>query len=368
MVSRSAQAAPRAHARRGRPALFLLSLAALGADSAQALTTYCVGTSQELHDALQAAPDVNDDVQIKIRAGNYAGSGAGRFALTQTRSTQTITISGGWYNLFGNCTIQNRGSGDTVLTGAGDTPALYLRTGASVVGSSIEARDFTLRNPTYSGIGLGSCLQASLIAGNQMLLERLRVTQCYATSPPQSVWLDNTGGALTARDLVLADNLGSGNSGIGANTSSNGVTRLAQLSITTSAATDPASTVSGLYIGNFSNGTTYVSNSVVWGNDADAATKDITLGTGGTSLTRVHYGSLGGSAPAANIAPGSGDPGFVAPGNPRLRYDSILRDSGVANPEGGSGSYDADGASRVLGAAVDVGAFESDALFRDGFD
>ncbi len=58
----------------------------------------------------------------------------------------------------------------------------------------------------------------------------------------------------------------------------------------------------------------------------------------------------------------------MAPGDPHLRYDSLLRDSGVADPEGGSGSYDADGAGRVLGAGVDVGAFESDALFRDGFD
>lgn len=367
MVSRSTRTRPRTPAL-GRLALFLLLLAALVAGPAQALTTYCVGTSQELHDALQAAPAVADDVQIKIRAGTYAGSGAGRFALTQTRSAQTITISGGWYNLIGNCTLQNRGSGDTVLTGAGDSPTLYLRTGASVVGSSIEARDLTLRNPTYSGIGLGSCLQASVIAGNEMLLERLRVTQCYATSPPQSVWLDNAGGTLTARNLVLSENLGAGNSGIGANTANNGITRLAQLSITTSAATDPASSVSGLYIGNFSNGATFVSNSVVWGNDADAATRDIYLATGGTTLTRVHYGSLGGSAPAANVSPGSGDPGFVAPGDPHLRYDSILVDSGVANPEGGSGSYDADGAPRAQGVAVDVGAFESEAIFRNGFD
>jgi len=72
--------------------------------------------------------------------------------------------------------------------------------------------------------------------------------------------------------------------------------------------------------------------------------------------------------PAGDIMTGTGDPGFVAIGDPHLRSDSILIDSGVANPEGGSGSYDADGAVRVQGPAVDVGAFESDVVFEDGFE
>ena len=86
------------------------------------------------------------------------------------------------------------------------------------------------------------------------------------------------------------------------------------------------------------------------------------------SLARVHYESLSG-LPLANVAPGTGDPGFVAPGEGGLRPDSILVDSGVAAPEGGTGIRDVDGRFRVLGAAVDVGAIEyDDVLFRDGFD
>ena len=74
-------------------------------------------------------------------------------------------------------------------------------------------------------------------------------------------------------------------------------------------------------------------------------------------------------ATASKRGPGTGDPGFVAPGEGGLRPDSILVDSGVAAPEGGTGIRDVDGRFRVLGAAVDVGAIEyDDVLFRDGFD
>jgi hypothetical protein len=31
-------------------------------------------------------------------------------------------------------------------------------------------------------------------------------------------------------------------------------------------------------------------------------------------------------------------------------------------------SYDLDGNDRVIGPAIDLGAYESDVLFRDGFD
>ena len=139
-----------------------------------------------------------------------------------------------------------------------------------------------------------------------MLLERLRVTQCYATSPPQSVWLDNHRRCADRARPGAADNLGS-NSGIGAKppatVSPPGTApasppaqppirrpRSAACTSATSATARPTSA-------------TALSGATIRRGD-----QDITLGTGGTSLTRVHYGSLGGSAPAANIAPAAADP------------------------------------------------------------
>lgn len=74
--------------------------------------------------------------------------------------------------------------------------------------------------------------------------------------------------------------------------------------------------------------------------------------------------------PAENIAPGSGDPGFVAAGDARLRADSLLVDTGAVDPAGGSGDFDVDGRARSNGLQVDVGAYESpdDVIFRTNFD
>jgi hypothetical protein len=64
------------------------------------------------------------------------------------------------------------------------------------------------------------------------------------------------------------------------------------------------------------------------------------------------------------------DPLFVDPlnGDFRLGATSPALDSGHASPPGGLGSYDADHAPRVAGAAPDRGAFERGGLFADGFE
>ena len=92
----------------------------------------------------------------------------------------------------------------------------------------------------------------------------------------------------------------------------------------------------------------------------------------GVHLYRVHYGDLDGT-PASSFWHSSGNPGFMAPDNARLRPDSVLVDTGHGNPHAGMGTYDADGVNRMRGVQVDVGAFEADpgiaadTLFQNGF-
>ena len=93
------------------------------------------------------------------------------------------------------------------------------------------------------------------------------------------------------------------------------------------------------------------------------------LGTG-IYFTRAHYAKLAGT-PDFNNTPSTGDPRFAGVYDARLSIDSPLIDSGVANPAGGVGTFDADGKQRVRGTGVDVGAFEyvpPDSIFRNGFE
>jgi len=367
-TSKPSQLTPRRAAFIARRALAacLPALALTGAP-AHALTTTCVATSQELHDATLAAPGINDNVLIKVLTGTYSAATGGAFSINQTlsQSAQIITISGGWID----CSTKSNGSQGTELVGTATTPALYVSTGVSKTGNEIDVQDLTLHNPTYAGIGIGACLRAYTATNNQIAIERMRLEQCNSANTGAAAGIvGNDGGDLLMRDIVAVNNAGNSSGGLDVETSQNGITRLSHLSITTSSANNAGAVFGGLYVANFNSATTYLSNSVSWGNDSDPATKDLYLGGAQIYLTRVHYGSKGGSVPAGDIMPGTGDPGFVAIGDPHLRSDSILIDSGVANPEGGSGSYDADGAVRVQGPAVDVGAFESDVIFEDGFE
>jgi len=344
--------------------LFLLLPALPG----HALST-CVGTAQQLHDALASVALSSDiNVVIKVRTGTYIQTaGTGNFSATATHSNQIVEISGGWSGPNNSCQNKSFDAAETILVGGAYNTALYLSTGNAVSGSVLSAHDLTLANNGYTATGLGACLMTYVSANNEAVLERLQMVECLAPNSSNAAgYLENTGGLLTMRNVYVRSSLAKSNGGLSVNTYSGGTTRLSHLSITNTNSTGSDSLTSGLYLANFSDSFTYLSNSVIWGNDPDAATMDLNTFGSGMFLTRVHYGKRGG-VPTSNISPSTGDPGFTHYNDPHLRADSILIDSGITNPLGGSGTFDANGLPRTLGGAVDVGAFESELLFADGF-
>ena len=229
----------------------------------------------------------------------------------------------------------------------------------------------TVSNTGYSGQTNGACLAGFVGSDNVGVVERVLAHDCISSTASSAAgYFSNVGGTLTVRDVVARASLGKSNGGFGVDSYSGGTTYLNHISVTATQSADSGAPASGLVVQNFSNAHSYVTNSVIWGNDPDAATADLRVYGTGVYLTRVHYSRLSGT-PDVNNSPGTGDPGFVAAGDPHLRADSILIDSGAANPLGGSGSFDADGKPRLVGP-VDVGAFESplgaDKIFRHGFE
>ena len=91
----------------------------------------------------------------------------------------------------------------------------------------------------------------------------------------------------------------------------------------------------------------------------------------------ISYGNANGNSSiqgsvlvATNLLSEFIDPQFAdaAAGNYRLRDTSPARDAGTQNPPGGIGLFDLDGAARVNGPLVDIGAYEFSGIFRDGFE
>lgn len=353
-----------------------LSVACLLAFAAPsyALTVRCAGTVQQLTAALDEA-NASTDIAfiIRLREGTYNAAQASKaFAFYADNPDQVIELSGGWSGSGGTCQTRSFDPSLTVLAGTATRGALLVGvTSGATPTSTAYVNDLTLRNPAYTGI-YAACLSGSLTAPGEVRAERLRMEQCVAQTVGAggAATFNNVGGLLTVRDVSVRDSRAQNGGGFLVNTD-NGTTNLSHVSITTAEATAPTSFASGLYVQNAGSSTANVSNSVIWGNDPTPATADVHVSGSGIHFTRVHYGSLSGT-PASNVSPGTGDPGFIAAGDAHLRSDSLLIDSGVSNPPGGSGLYDADGKTRVRGVAVDVGAFESapvnNTIFKDGFD
>lgn len=354
--------------------LALASLLVCAAPS-YALTVRCAGTVQQLAAALDEANASTDTAFIiRLREGTYdAGQAPQTFALYADNPDQVVELSGGWSGSGGTCQTRSFDPSLTVLVGTATRGALLLGvTSGATATSTVYVNDLTLRNPAYTGIYV-ACLSGTVTAPGELRAERLRMEQCMAQAVGAggAGSFDNNGGVVTLRDVSVRNSRATNGGGFLVQTH-NGTTNLSQLSITTAEAIAPNSLSSGLYVQNYSNSITNVSNSVIWGNDPTPATADIYVFGSGIHFTRVHYGSLSGT-PASNVSPGTGDPGFVAAGDAHLRADSLLIDSGIASPPGGLGLYDADGNTRVRGAAVDVGAFESapvsnDTIFKNDFE
>lgn len=360
--------------------IFVLAAAAFISAPAQALTIRCVGNVTQLSAALtEANASTDTNFIIRVRTGTYDASQAvTKFEFGASEPDQVIELSGGWSGSGNTCQSRSLDPSLTVLLGTPSRSALTFGTTTTTnQGSVAYVNGFTLRNPLFSESGV-ACLDGFARGAGEMRAERLHLRQCVALLNQLGSYgaarFDNNGARLTVRDVTVHDNSGHTIGGIFAITTQGGVTALSQISITHSLATSDQAAGSGLFLQNYSGGTSHLSNSVVWGNDAAPATvSDIAIsGNGIFRFTRVHYGSLSGT-PTSNNTPSTGDPGFVAPGDAHLRADSLLIDSGVSNPQGGTGTYDADGKARVQGAGVDVGAFEATpvvnlSIFHNGFE
>lgn len=345
----------------------LLVLAALPAPG-QALTVRCVQTPGALVSAVDDALASSDSLfMIKLRQGRYDLTTA-LDDVQWSRANQVIEISGGWTGPNGTCSDLQFGYGTTLLAGPPLTRTLW--TNVSGAGSLLYIHDVSITT-TGQPPGNGACLYANVEASGTLRIERVRFTGCSGGAGSSSASGEiNSVGTLSIRDVLIENGQALRNGGMTIYTAGNGITQLAHLTVTGNHSSHPDASASGLTLINVANARAYLSNSVLWGNDASRP--DLYLSGGLQWLARVHTGSRGGIEPAGDTVPGSGDPGFIAVGNPHLRPDSLLIDSGLADPPGGSGSFDAEGRPRFVGAGVDVGAFEaaplSDMIFADGFN
>ena len=116
----------------------------------------------------------------------------------------------------------------------------------------------------------------------------------------------------------------------------------------------------------------WVSDNIIWANHTNAA-PDFTSNNGYT-LINNDIGTASGTAPdAASQGNQSVDPQFAACSgflclSFELRRASPLVDAGIDAPPGGALAVDLNRLPRIIGAHADIGAYEDDVLFANGFD
>lgn len=322
----------------------LIAVALFGWIPAQAATS-CVSNPLTLAIALNVAQNNGEDDYIQVEVGNYLlGGELDYFAAAS--ETHALTISGGWAP---GCFVRST-SGNSVLDGQHLYRPLYISAKGNV---GIVGVTFQNGNPALYA---GGALNASSTAGSIIAVDSsIFVNNQCATTLGGALYLSSPGTIILRNNLVFANS--------GAST----------VYIDNNAITDiNNNTFVGNQLANHSGlgaldlagtGQYYISNNILWNNEGN----DLYDQNGTAYFYNNDIGVRDGF-PAAGESNGlSVDPQFNGFLSVRPAPESPLVNAGLDAPYGGTSNLDLAGGPRLVGKHVDIGAYESDVFFRDGF-
>jgi hypothetical protein len=353
----------------------LLGAGLLLAGSASAATNVaCVGSAGDLTNALAglSTSSTNTDAdEIRIMVGSYAAPAGGWTGTVTTH--HDLTVRGGY--LDAACAQQTLDASMTVLDGNDAAGVLTIETPLGP-DSNIEVSGLTFQhgsgmtafNSSAGGLKIGD---PNPISNGNILIERniFRNNSGNAGFGSHAV-----GGLLAATDgesLIVRGNLFANNSAPNAAAAylfSNNEIDVSNNTFTGNQSLD-TDQPTRVMLGFFTLAGMNLSNNIFWGNSVAKGVFDIDLSGEFAAATLVNNdieSSTGTAASAAGTLHAA--PDFAGAGNFRLTHSSPLIDAGMGDPTGGSTGVDLDGAPRIDGSAIDVGAYESSFLFVDGFD
>ena len=335
----------------------IATILALTFSGPAAAETYCVDTPAELQTAIDLSESNAEQDEIRIATGTYARSP--RFLFQSTQSNR-VTFRGGY---SANCALSNQGN--STIDGEFQRIGLQIQ---NLAGDTVVENLTFSRGYSFGNEGGGLHVQSTT---GDIRIDR----NTFFANQAQTY-----GGALNAwtqeGTLLVRNNLALGNSaeeigGFLLNVTS-GEGLVVGNTITAN------SSVSGFRVGGLAivgNGIFIVSNNIIWGNlpnDPEALDSDFL----GTALHDRYANDIGVVSKLSNAVTVVGelsvDPQFASCGffcvARELERSSPLVDAGEDSPIGGMTTIDLAGKPRVIGSLVDIGAYENDLIFTDGFD
>ena len=315
--------------------------------------TFCVKDAQGLKVALTLAQANGEDDVIQLQAGTYTPSAAS--FVYQSDEAHSLTIAGGYFTLpeQAGCAFQVSGASLTMIDGAGTKAPLFID--ATAAESGVTVSNLTVQN----AVSVAAVPPLRLVGAGPVALENVVVRSNQVDS--YTAQISSTNSQAQVRNCAFVDNGSLAPSAHAVLVSANaGLVPAVVFNNNTVAANGELS--GALFTGS---GDMAIANNVFWGNgNSDLASN----GSGSNTLNSNDYGALSGNW-VADINSLHVNPKFIAPGDYRLRADSLLLDAGDSNAVGGVGSQDAGGSERVVFGSVDIGAYEvSDHIFKDDFE
>lgn len=334
-------------------------VALAGATAADA-ATFCVGSAAELQSALQSAANNADNADlIKLRPGTYLAP-AGGFGRNQVfDGSDSITLEGGWINLFNNCDFASPNSTGTIIDGQNTQPGLIINrgvgTGSTTVRRLTIKRGFQGGNTVETNRGGGIAVFTVVGSDGSTTLENLVLSDNNASFL--------AGGAYVGgKPVIVRNNLFVGNgasSDAALSTISNGsVVYVNSNTFTQNVNPSP----SGYALGFNGDSAVYLSNNILWNNSS----RDV-FATNRTLISNIVQ-TLEGTLSANSNGNTNVDPRFSSASDFRLQPSSPAINEGANAPFGGLADRDLLGAVRIIGPAVDRGAYESERGFANGFE
>lgn len=339
---------PRTHAS------LLAPIACLAIASEAPAAVFCVDTPATLAAAMATAKANGEDDGIRLVAGNYPLDDVLRLGNVETEAF-ALAFSGRWN---ADCSAQSAGSAST-LNGGGERQILQLSFGG--------ATDVTLADLAFVGGFAAFDAPGGVVdiaGGRNVTIER---SQFYANTmqngeAPLHIEAGGIGSSVVLRSNLVFDNVARGITGAYVH-AVQGSANVAGNTFTANESSIPCP-CSALNYGGSSAYT--LANNLAWGNEGG----DVFI----NATNPLHLHNDIGVIAAGSNAPGGGsdgnlsvDPAFAADGV-HLRPESPLVNAGFDAAPGGIGELDGGRGERRIGAAVDIGAFETDVLFRSGFE
>lgn len=318
--------------------------------------TWCVGNSSQLYQALLGSSLNSEDDVIRLQSGTYVSGLPEGFTANITGGG--LELSGGWSS---GCLFRSRSARSTI-------DGEYQRPGLLIYGTLSAQRTVRIMQLSFiRGVGYeygGLKVSSSGSADLNVQIERCRFHDNTNADPD-----DYIGGGLyvNADDIRVFGNLFTDNhAGV-----SGGATALECFGalgaftnntvVRNTAAFGQATTTGGVVLGG---GCQWeVANNILWDNEG----YDLWMSDNRATLRHNNLDDLRGVpvASGGNIAV---DPLFVSASNLRLQRASPLIDAGFNDTFLGLPALSYEGGSRIVGPSIDIGAYELDTLFANGFD